>query len=178
MRQKFSIKIKIDKKSNLTCLYQIYKNTWQLLKLVKFNFVAYKIFMLFVWAEPNIGSEKNLPSFLFFFLTKIYCYILTYIKKTFGTWQFGKIGVLINFTIQKLKSKHLVCLSFLLWEFFFEGTRENIFLIFQGFSVIRNLVTALALLILHKHCCCSSSCIKLSKLQKVYEIDDLPYFRE
>ena len=30
-------------------------------------------------------------------------------KKLFGTWQFGKIGVLVNFIIQKfarLKSKH------------------------------------------------------------------------
>ena len=34
-------------------------------------------------------------------------------KKSFGTWQFGKIGVLVNFVIQKLKSKKLVCLSFL-----------------------------------------------------------------
>ena len=32
-------------------------------------------------------------------------------KKPFGTWQFGKIGVLVNFIIQKLKSKHLVCVS-------------------------------------------------------------------
>ena len=35
-------------------------------------------------------------------------------KKQFSTWQFGKIGVSVNFIIQKLKSKHLVvCLSFL-----------------------------------------------------------------
>ena len=33
-------------------------------------------------------------------------------KKPFGTWQFGKLGVLVNFIIQKLKSKHVVCLSF------------------------------------------------------------------
>ena len=38
-------------------------------------------------------------------------------KKTFGTWQFDKIGVLVNLIIQKLKSKHLVSLSqFLWWE--------------------------------------------------------------
>ena len=35
-------------------------------------------------------------------------------KKPFGTWQFGKIGVLVNFVIQKLKTKHLVRLSF--WD--------------------------------------------------------------
>jgi hypothetical protein len=33
-------------------------------------------------------------------------------KKPFGSWLFGKIGVLVNFIIQKLKSKDLVCLSF------------------------------------------------------------------
>ena len=35
-----------------------------------------------------------------------------YQKTLFGTWQFGKIGVLVNFIIQKLKSKHLACLNF------------------------------------------------------------------
>ena len=44
-------------------------------------------------------------------------------KKPFGTWQFGKIWVLVNFIIQKLKSKHLVCLIF---PWFFWKTRENI----------------------------------------------------
>ena len=37
-----------------------------------------------------------------------------YQKKPFETWQFRKIGVLVNFgqfSIQKLKSKNLVCLS-------------------------------------------------------------------
>ena len=38
----------------------------------------------------------------------------SYQKKPLGTWQFGKIGVLVNLVIQKLKSKHLVCLSF--WD--------------------------------------------------------------
>jgi hypothetical protein len=38
---------------------------------------------------------------------------LEYQKKPFGTWQFGKIVVLVNFVIQKLKSKDLVCFSFL-----------------------------------------------------------------
>ena len=36
--------------------------------------------------------------------------------KAFGTCQFGKIGDLVNFIIQKLKSKHLFCLSFLWWH--------------------------------------------------------------
>ena len=31
-----------------------------------------------------------------------------YQKKPFGTWQFGKIGVLVNLIIQKWKSKYLV----------------------------------------------------------------------
>ena len=47
-------------------------------------------------------------------------------KKSFGTWQFGNIGVLVNFIIQKLKGEHLVCLSFLWYQVFLrEG--ENIF---------------------------------------------------
>ena len=33
-------------------------------------------------------------------------------------------GIIVSFMIQKLKSKHLVCC---LSQFFFEGTRENIF---------------------------------------------------
>ena len=51
----------------------------------------------------------------------------------FGTWQFGKIGVLVNFRTIKLKSKHLVCLSFL-W--FFEGMRKNILYIFRALVVL------------------------------------------
>ena len=43
------------------------------------------------------------------FNDKIYSYI--YQKKPFGTWQFGKIGVLVELIIQKWKSRHLVCLS-------------------------------------------------------------------
>ena len=47
-------------------------------------------------------------------------------KKPFGTWQFGNIGVWVNFIIQKLKSKHLVCLSFLWWQVFLRE-REKTF---------------------------------------------------
>ena len=36
------------------------------------------------------------------------------------------IGITVNFIIKKLKSKHLVSLSFLLWWGFFEGTRGKI----------------------------------------------------
>ena len=36
----------------------------------------------------------------------------------------GKIGGLINFITQKLKSKHLVCLSFLWWQFFWGKERK------------------------------------------------------
>ena len=32
--------------------------------------------------------------------------------KKFGTGQFGKVGVLVNLIIQKLRNKHLTCLSF------------------------------------------------------------------
>ena len=49
----------------------------------------------------------------------------------FGTWQFGKIGVLVNFIIQKLKSKHLVCLSSL-WLHDFLRVREKIFYTYSG----------------------------------------------
>ena len=52
-------------------------------------------------------------------------------KKPFDTWQFGKIGVLVNFIIQKLKSKHLVCLSFLWWQVFLRE-REKIFNTYSG----------------------------------------------
>ena len=52
-------------------------------------------------------------------------------KKPFGDGQFGKIGVLVNFVIQKLKSKLLVCLSFLWWQFFFRE-QEKIFYTYSG----------------------------------------------
>ena len=45
--------------------------------------------------------------------------------------QMAFFGITVNFITQKLKSKHLVCLSFLWWQVFFEGTRENIFHIFR-----------------------------------------------
>ena len=44
--------------------------------------------------------------------TKLKAKMYNYTKKTpFATWQFDKIGVLVNLIIQKWKSKHLVCLS-------------------------------------------------------------------
>ena len=45
-------------------------------------------------------------------------------KQLFSTWQFGKIGVLVNFIIQKLKTLSLS--QFSLVTGFFEGTSENI----------------------------------------------------
>ena len=54
-----------------------------------------------------------------------------YQKAPFGTWQFGKIGVLLNFIIQKLKSKQLVCLSFPWWQVFLRE-REKIFYTYSG----------------------------------------------
>ena len=52
-------------------------------------------------------------------------------KKPFDTSQFGRIRVLVNFIIQKLKSKHLVCLSFLWWQFFLRE-QEKIFYTYSG----------------------------------------------
>ena len=50
-----------------------------------------------------------------------------YQKKTFGTLQFDKISVLVNFVIWKLKSERLVCLSSLWWEVVVLRKREKIF---------------------------------------------------
>ena len=58
-------------------------------------------------------------------------FTVTYNKKSFGTWQFGKIGVLVNFIIKKLKSKHLLCLSFI-WRQVFLREREEIFYTYSG----------------------------------------------
>ena len=67
--------------------------------------------------------------FTFQFLNdKIYSYIK---KKPYGTWQFGKIGVLANSIIPKLKSKHLVCLSFL-WRQVFLREWQKIFYTYSG----------------------------------------------
>ena len=53
-------------------------------------------------------------------------------KNTFGTWQFGKIGVYVNSIIQKLKSKHLVFLSFLWWQVFQREWERVFSLIFRA----------------------------------------------
>ena len=45
--------------------------------------------------------------------------------KPFTNRQFGKIGVLVNFIIQIMKSKHLVCLSFLWWQVFWGNERKH-----------------------------------------------------
>ena len=58
----------------------------------------------------------------------------------------GFFGITVNFIIQKLKSKHFVCLSFLRWQFFFEGTRENILHIFRALKKCRRLS-----FLLHQH---------------------------
>ena len=42
------------------------------------------------------------------------------------------LGTTINVITKKLKSKHLVCLSFFLATDFFVGTRENILHIFRA----------------------------------------------
>jgi hypothetical protein len=41
------------------------------------------------------------------------------------------LGITVNFIIQKLKSKHLVCLSFLWWKIFLRE-REKIFCTYSG----------------------------------------------
>ena len=54
-------------------------------------------------ADKSIIRVSSFPKL--FLNDKIY----SYTKKLFGTWQFGKIDVLVNFIIQKfarLKSKH------------------------------------------------------------------------
>ena len=56
-----------------------------------------------------------------------------YQKKPFGTWQFGKIGFLVNFIIQKLKSKHLVCLNF--WDLS-RDSRAKIYLLMEKMRAI------------------------------------------
>ena len=59
-------------------------------------------------------------------------------KKLFGTWQFGKIDVLVNFIIQKfarLKSKHFS--HFFWWEVNLRGLRAFIFQKVQALGVER-----------------------------------------
>ena len=66
------------------------------------------------WITWSISSWQNSYKSVFFpkaewwvFLNDKICSYTK--KKLFGTWQFGKIGVLVNFIIQKfakLKSKH------------------------------------------------------------------------
>jgi hypothetical protein len=52
-------------------------------------------------------------------------------KSHFTTWQFGKIGVLLNFITQKLLTKHLA-ISVFSGLRYFERTRGNIFHIFRA----------------------------------------------
>ena len=57
-------------------------------------------------------------------------------KKLFGTWQFGKIGVLVNFINQELKFCKIaqIFFSVSLMRGKFEGTRESLFLENSGHS--------------------------------------------
>ena len=54
--------------------------------------------------------------------------------------QMALYGITVNFTIQKWKSKHLVCLSFL-WRLFFYRRRENILHIFRAFEFLPLLIS-------------------------------------
>ena len=81
--------------------------------------------------QKNLSQEKTETNKVFYFQflnDKIYSYIT---KSHLALWQFGKIGVLVHFVIQKLKSKHLVCLSFLWWQGFLRE-REKIFSTYSG----------------------------------------------
>ena len=66
------------------------------------------------------------------------CILFNFIhqKKPFGTWQFGTIRVFVNSITKKLKSKHLVCLSFLWWQFFFWGNKRKYFIHIPGLNPI------------------------------------------
>ena len=84
------------------------------------------------WVTWSISSWQEYYKSVFFFNftklqflnDKIYSYTK---KKLFGTWQFGKIDVLVNFIIQKfarLKSKHFS--QFFWWEVNLRGLRAFI----------------------------------------------------
>ena len=64
-------------------------------------------------SKKNLSQEKTAKNQVF-----------TFQKKPFGTWQYAKIGVMVNFFVQKLKSKHLVCLSLLWWQVFWGSERK------------------------------------------------------
>ena len=61
----------------------------------------------------DISQKLRQTKCIIFKIWRLKCTIIPK-KKLFCTWQFGKICVLVNLTIQKLKSKHFVCLSF--WD--------------------------------------------------------------
>ena len=67
----------------------------------------------------------------------------------FGSLQFGKIGVLVNFIIQKLKSKHLS--QFSLVSGFFEGTRK-FFYTYSGSRTFSPYYNRLQLAIEQQYC--------------------------
>ena len=71
----------------------------------------------------------SFPRSCWFLNNKIYSYL--YHKKPFGTWQFCRFCVLVNFITQKLKSKHLLYLIILWWQIFFRE-REKIFYAYSG----------------------------------------------
>ena len=74
--------------------------------------------------QKNLSPEKTETNWVltFQFLSdEIYSYTKI---KPFGTWQFGKIGVLVNFITQKLKSKHLAISVFSGQRFFWGNERK------------------------------------------------------
>jgi hypothetical protein len=102
-----------------------------------------------------LSPEKTETNYVFtfqFFNDKIY-------QKPFDTWQFGKIGVLVKFTIKKLKSKHFFSrctpAAFSLSQFslvtgFFERTSENMLHIFL--TLVQDWLSKLKLCLLQFVC--------------------------
>ena len=67
-------------------------------------------------------GEESVPQTPFR-IAFIHCFILNIL--------FGKIGIVVNYIIEKLKSKHNVCLSFL-WRQVFLRERKKIFYTYSG----------------------------------------------
>ena len=88
-----------------------------------------KIFSLFPSKQLVNRENRDKLSVYFSIFWMIKCTIIQ--KQTFGTWKFDKIGVLVNFIIEKLKIIHLLCLSFLWWQVFLRE-REKIFYTYSG----------------------------------------------
>ena len=88
-----------------------------------------KIFSLM--PSKNPPTRENWDKLSVYFSIFLWLNLQLYQKKPFANWQFGKIGFLVNLIIQKWKSKHLVCLSFLWWQVLLRE-RGKIFYTYSG----------------------------------------------